>query len=87
MKVVILIYGKNTSAFRSISTVMMEALRCLNNLAFQSAVARALCSRMGVLPNVLRATTEWKTAGVALEALVMHLKIVFLITALCQETR
>ena len=73
----------------SLSPGISESQRCLNNLLLQSGVARAICSGddVGLLAGVLGLTTTWTDLAVPMEMLAVDLKILFLVTALCPETR
>ena len=64
-----------------------EAQRCINNLLLQSPVARNLICASDALTGLLGLTMTWRDLVVSQEMLTVDLKLLFLITALCPETR
>eukprot|EP00095_Tigriopus_kingsejongensis_P003037 maker-scaffold1070_size64748-snap-gene-0.14 protein:Tk03037 transcript:maker-scaffold1070_size64748-snap-gene-0.14-mRNA-1 annotation:"synembryn" len=69
------------------SPVIAEAQRCLHNLLLQSGVARAFCAKNETLPGVMNLVNSSRDLGIPPSMLMFDIKIAFLITALCQETR
>ncbi|XP_059099324.1 synembryn-A-like [Tigriopus californicus] len=70
-----------------IQAVISEAQRCLHNFLLQSGVARALCAKNETLPGIMNLVPSFRDLNIPHAILVFDLKIAFLITALCQETR
>ena len=69
------------------SSVIYEAQRCLSNFLLQSAVARAICAKNGTIKGVMEQLATWNDLDLPFDMICFDLKIVFLITALCPETR
>eukprot|EP00094_Tigriopus_californicus_P013879 TCALIF_13434-PA protein Name:"Similar to RIC8A Synembryn-A (Gallus gallus)" AED:0.13 eAED:0.13 QI:0/0/0/0.8/1/1/5/0/345 len=67
--------------------IISEAQRCLHNFLLQSGVARALCAKNETLPGIMNLVPSFRDLNIPHAILVFDLKIAFLITALCQETR
>ncbi len=70
---------------------IQESQRCLNNLLLQSSTARALSSGNSALPNLVSVIASWsgdvQKRPFPVDLLVVDVKLLFLITALCQSTR
>ena len=70
-----------------VSLVISESQRCLNNLLLQSTIARAICAKNGTLAGIMDNVLNWRSDRVPIELLIFDIKLLFLVTALCSETR
>ena len=68
-------------------TMISESQRCLNNLLLQSPLARSLTAKSDGLKGILEIVVKWKELELPQEMFVFDMRILFLVTALCPETR
>ncbi|KAK5644277.1 hypothetical protein RI129_008122 [Pyrocoelia pectoralis] len=66
-------------------SVIVEALKCLCNIIYQSHVAATLSSTNGSLEGIMNRSKKYK--NLPNDVKMFDMKLLFLITALCRETR
>lgn len=67
--------------------VTIEALKCLCNLIFNSARAQAACSKNGCVEGIVQRLKTYKDPDLKFDIKFFDMRLLFLLTALCADTR
>lgn len=67
--------------------VIVEAQKCLCNLIFNSTHAQRICSKNGCLEGTIQRLKTYKDPALKFEIKFFDMRMLFLLTALCSETR
>lgn len=67
--------------------VMLEALKCLCNLVFNSQLAQRICSKNGCVEGIIQRLKTYKDPTLPHEIKFFDMRLLSLLTALCEETR
>ncbi|KAJ8299039.1 hypothetical protein KUTeg_023099 [Tegillarca granosa] len=71
----------------TIFDVMVEALMCLCNLIFNSFPAQRVCSKNGCVEGIIQRLKTYKDPELKYEIKFYDMRLLFLLTALCADTR
>ncbi|XP_062568468.1 synembryn-A-like [Saccostrea cucullata] len=66
--------------------VMLEALKCLCNLVFNSQLAQRICSKNGCVEGIIQRLKTYKDPALPHEIKFFDMRLLSLLTALCEET-
>ncbi|XP_052759790.1 synembryn-A-like isoform X2 [Mya arenaria] len=69
------------------SEVTIEAQKCLCNLIFNSAQAQAACSKNGCVEGIVQRLKTYKDPDLQFDIKFFDMRLLFLLTALCADTR
>ncbi|XP_060555922.1 synembryn-A-like [Ruditapes philippinarum] len=67
--------------------VTIEAQKCLCNLIFNSAQAQAACSKNGCVEGIVQRLKTYKDPDLKFDIKFYDMRLLFLLTALCADTR
>ncbi|XP_064602072.1 synembryn-A-like [Liolophura sinensis] len=67
--------------------VIVEAQKCLCNLIFNSPKAQKMCSKNGCVEGIVQRLKTYKDPELKFDIKFFDMKMLFLLTALCQDTR
>nr|XP_026491350.1 synembryn-A [Vanessa tameamea] len=67
--------------------VVVEALKCLCNIAFNSEVARALCAHTSIAQGLVARLRSYKEISFKDEIMLFDMKLLFILTALRQDIK
>ncbi|GLV37142.1 ric8a [Carabus blaptoides fortunei] len=68
-------------------TVIIEGLKCLCNLVFNSSVASTISSQNGTLEAIMKRVLTYRDPEVPTDVKYFDMRLLFIITALCAEIR
>lgn len=67
--------------------IVLEALKCLCNIAFNSEVARALCAHTSIAQGLIARLRVYKDIPYKDEIMLFDMKLLFILTALRQDIK
>lgn len=70
-----------------IKEVVVEALKCLCNIAFNSEVARALCAHTSIAQGLVARLRSYKEIPFKDDIMLFDMKLLFILTALRQDIK
>lgn len=70
-----------------IKEIVVEALKCLCNLAFNSEVARALCAHTSIAQGLVARLRSYKEISFKEDIMLFDMKLLFILTALRNDIK